>query len=145
MDHVPTVSGTLEGISSVFGMVWYRRGRATVGEHPTTVDCALVSQSRDHSSAALPHRTVRRPLGADRAAALAMAGTAGWPGNREDTTRPSRDRQRDPVREPDRDRMGVPAARLPAVPDGVRLPRPLGARRRDRYDPVPCQYSVRGV
>src|SRR5262249_51067666 len=54
-----------------------------------------------------------------------LAGAAQGVRYPEASSRPAGDRERDPVCQPDRDRVAVPAARLPPVPGGVLLLRPM--------------------
>jgi hypothetical protein len=125
-------------------MIWYRHGVPIAGRCPTIVDVGLVRRAGEYPSPAIPHRSVRRPLGADRADAVGLASPTGRVGDREDTTRPAGDRERDPLRQPDRDRVGVSAARLPAVQDGVRL-LPRGRRRGSRRRYTSCCVAGSGA
>ncbi|EFE72009.1 LOW QUALITY PROTEIN: transposase, partial [Streptomyces viridosporus ATCC 14672] len=80
---------------------------------------------------------LRRPLGLDRTGLHRLASQAnrtrhGGPG-----ARPAGDRQRDPVCQPHRHPVGVPAARLPAVQDRLRLLRQVGSRRHHPTGPRP--------
>src|SRR5258706_5743089 len=99
-------------------MIWYRHGRPSGYRRPTIVDGDLVRQADDYPSPAVPYRPVRRPLGADRADAVGLARGPDRVGDLTNTTRLAGDRERDPVRQPHPDCVGVSAARLPAVQDG---------------------------
>src|SRR6266545_7981839 len=105
----PARALTLEGISSHYGIVWYKHGGRLGDGDPTTVDPDLVPQHDEHTTTAVPHRSVRRPLGADRADAVGLARGPSRVGNLANTTRPAGDRQRHPVCQP----TGVPWEYLP--------------------------------
>ena len=97
------------------------------------------------SSACISQRPVRCPVGVDRAGADGVACSPAWTGSRGAGARLAGDRERDPVRVPDRHRVGVSAARLPALQNGLRLLRQAGGRLHRRVvtrpaaGPSPCR------